>query len=242
MPSPKTLISTVGFADPDGNPVQFGSLQFDLQGPQTLIGGGIVDTETIYAGLDANGLVIVSPAQTLYGNDQFLNASSVYNVTLRSSGGRGAGNPWNQKNPTILGPPISQLGQWNIIGGSPIDLSQMVSVAGGSVLIPSPAPAYVVVPFAPSMAFSFTNTLPNVITFETTLTGNVSSSSLALVGSGQIVIFKIIQDASGNRTFAWPGNVKNPMAVDPTPNMRSVQAFINNGNFLDPIAEMTTNV
>ena len=78
--------------------------------------------------------------------------------------------------------------------------------------------------------------------FEIVLTGNVTSSSLINAVSGQILVFHIVQDSVGGRTFTWPANVLNAQGPDPSSNSRSVQAFqcAPNGNFY-PIGLMTTN-
>jgi hypothetical protein len=223
----KTLSSSVGFQAPDGTLLANGSLVITLPDGmyEILAGGGQVYGNSVIINLDANAKIPGTPQ--IWAGDE-LAGHPIFAVQLCALKGG-------------LTPVASA--QWDISGGSPIDLSLMIAIAGsGGVSLPSPAPGYVVVPYAATMSFAFSNSLPNVITFETTLTGNVSSSSLALAGKGQIVIFKIIQDAVGNRAFPWPSNVKNAQAVDPAPNTRSVQAFINNGTFLDPIGDMTSNI
>jgi hypothetical protein len=62
--------------------------------------------------------------------------------------------------------------------------------------------------------------------FKLTLTGNVASSTFANGLQGpSIVVFRFLQDGTGGRTFAWPGNVRNGGVVNPGPNARSVQIF-----------------
>lgn len=43
-----------------------------------------------------------------------------------------------------------------------------------------------------------------------TLTANVTSSTITDGADGQRIVFKLTQDATGGRTFAWPTNVVNP--------------------------------
>ena len=59
-----------------------------------------------------------------------------------------------------------------------------------------------------------------------TLTGNVTSSTLS-VGSAANAFFavKIVQDAVGGHTFAWPANFHNAGAVDTVANSTSTQLF-----------------
>lgn len=60
---------------------------------------------------------------------------------------------------------------------------------------------------------------------QITLTGNVSSSTLSNVVAGQTIAFKIIQDATGGRTFAWPTNVLGGMTIGSAANSVSTQLF-----------------
>ncbi len=66
--------------------------------------------------------------------------------------------------------------------------------------------------------------------FDLTLTGNVSSSTLNNVVAGQLLVFVITQDATGNRTFAWPANISNPGAIAPQAGVTSLQMFLVRGN------------
>lgn len=77
--------------------------------------------------------------------------------------------------------------------------------------------------------------------FKMTLTGNVTSSTLAGATAGQIITFEITQDGTGNRTFVWPVNVVNPMVIDGTANAINVQSFIYDGTNATPISAGTSN-
>src|SRR6185312_16612000 len=48
------------------------------------------------------------------------------------------------------------------------------------------------------------------------LTGNVTSSTLAGMTAGQIIIFDITEDATGGHTFLFPTNVIRAQAIDTT--------------------------
>lgn len=80
------------------------------------------------------------------------------------------------------------------------------------------------------------------VDFEMTLTGNVTAPTLINTAGGVLYTFTLIQDATGNRTFAWPANVKNASVINPAANSISVQTFIAraNGN-LYPVGPMTYN-
>ena len=62
--------------------------------------------------------------------------------------------------------------------------------------------------------------------FKLTLTGNVTSSTFANGTSGpSLVTFRIVQDATGGRTFVWPSNIRNAGTINPGANARSAQTF-----------------
>lgn len=75
-------------------------------------------------------------------------------------------------------------------------------------------------------------------TWTITLTGNVTSSTLSGAGTGEILTFNICQDATGGRTFVWPGNVLNAGTVDSTANGCSHQTFIFDGSNAQVIGNM----
>jgi len=62
--------------------------------------------------------------------------------------------------------------------------------------------------------------------FKMTLTGNVSSSLFinGLIGPS-IIVFRIVQDGTGGRTFAWPANVRNGGSINSAASSISMQMF-----------------
>jgi len=66
-------------------------------------------------------------------------------------------------------------------------------------------------------------------TFKMTLTGDVTSSTLANAAAGQMMSFVLCQDGVGNHNFAWPSIVKGGMAVGLQPSKCSAQAFVYDG-------------
>jgi hypothetical protein len=70
---------------------------------------------------------------------------------------------------------------------------------GGGVTV-----AYATVTFSATPTFTCSGT--GIQAFAITLTGNVTSSTLASCSTGQAVYFRIIQDATGGRSFTWPAN------------------------------------
>ncbi len=82
-----------------------------------------------------------------------------------------------------------------------------------------------------SVAFSSSPTFDAKLgnTQKITLTGNVTSSTLANATAGEQLHFVICQDGNGNRTFAWPANVKGGMTIGSTASTCSAQTFIFDG-------------
>jgi hypothetical protein len=84
------------------------------------------------------------------------------------------------------------------------------------------------------VAFSATPAFPaaaQIQLFQMTLTGNVTSSTLTLVGltAPAIIVFELTQDATGGRTFAWPSNVLGGAALNPGANETTSQLFYYDG-------------
>lgn len=83
-----------------------------------------------------------------------------------------------------------------------------------------------------SLAFSATPTFDaaGASSFKMTLTGAVTSATLANATAGQTVSFVLCQDAAGNHTFSWPTNMKGGMELGLQPNKCSAQAFVYDGS------------
>lgn len=71
---------------------------------------------------------------------------------------------------------------------------------------------------------TFTRTTANQ-EWVITLTGNVTSSTLSGASAGDILVFNIIQDGTGNRTFAWPTGFSEACTIAATANIGTKQAF-----------------
>jgi hypothetical protein len=82
-----------------------------------------------------------------------------------------------------------------------------------------------------AVSFSSTPTFDAKLgnTQKITLTGNVTSSTLSNATAGEQINFIICQDATGNRTFVWPSNVKGGMTIGSTASKCSAQTFILDG-------------
>ena len=118
------------------------------------------------------------------------------------------------------------------------NLSELVTNLTNAILSAS-APLLSAVPFNATPVFACTDNA--VCTFEMSLTGNVTGSTITNLHNGQIVGFILIQDATGGRTFVWPTNVPGG-TIDPTANATSVQYFVVDGfaNFR-PIGALTSS-
>lgn len=75
--------------------------------------------------------------------------------------------------------------------------------------------------FSPTPAFN----LGSFLSFQMTLSGNVTSSTVSGVQPGFTVVFCFIQDATGGRTVSYPAGTIGAIQPDPTPNSVSFIAF-----------------
>lgn len=90
-------------------------------------------------------------------------------------------------------------------------------------------PAYTSVTYSATPTFTATSNTGST-SFLITLTGDVTSSTLAGAATGQILNFRICQDSPGAHAFAWPTNVLNAGTVDPTALACSNQVFVFDGS------------
>jgi len=93
------------------------------------------------------------------------------------------------------------------------------------------------VAFASTPVFAYGN---GVNTFEITLTGNVSSSSVSGAVAGQPADFIVCQDSTGSRAFTWPSAFHGAMTIGSTAGKCSAQSFAFDGsNFYATSAGVT---
>ena len=85
---------------------------------------------------------------------------------------------------------------------------------------------YTAVSFSATPTFTFG---AGVNTFEITLTGNVTSSTVAAAVAGQPATFVICQDATGSRTFAWPAGFHGATTIGSTSSKCNTQTFTFDG-------------
>ena len=104
----------------------------------------------------------------------------------------------------------------------------------------SGASQLIAVAYAAAMAFAASGA--SITVFETTLTGNVTSSTLTGVNPGNILIFVIHQNSGGGHTFVWPTGFGSAGVVDPTGSATSTQQFVIDGSGNPhPLGPMTSS-
>lgn len=99
MPVPsKVQLIGGAFQDNEGNPLALGYLLFELSQDAQIAGvGNIASGITTRINLDANGNVIQTPGQFIWGNDQMLPINAYYRVTGYTAQGQPAWGPNNQQ-------------------------------------------------------------------------------------------------------------------------------------------------
>jgi len=97
--------------------------------------------------------------------------------------------------------------------------------AGAPVVIPivQATPSFGIVSVAFSATPIFLAAAGSVL--KIVLTGNVISSAFNGAGGGTFILIRVVQDAVGGRTFAWPANMRNAGLVSGLPNSVSDQLF-----------------
>lgn len=116
MATPKTIISSVPFQDPQGNILANGYLTLDLSQPAVISsGGGQVAPMRVSITLTAAGVIPTSPPTLLWANDQLTPSGTGYYVRI-----------YNSNNLLVSTP-----GVWIIQGVSPIDVSQLTPTSLG---------------------------------------------------------------------------------------------------------------
>src|ERR1700676_4375464 len=186
--------------------------EFSVSGSPILNAGTITITKatqtanTVYCG-PASGIAAVPAFRALVSADMPSGLGSVSSVTLAAS--------------------VSPLLTASITGTNPITTSGTFTLnlsfatqaantflagpaSGGSgaitarLLVPADLPPQVATVFSATPVF---NSLV-ASSFQITLTGNVTSSTVSNPTAGQEITFIITQDGTGGRTFAWPADFR----------------------------------
>ena len=188
-----------------------GYLVLQLNGDTTVIAspGTVVSAIPVTFRFDSSGNL--KGSCKVYSNAE-LTPQTQYNVTFKDANGN---------------PLARMVWQFDQAAGSTVDIGTMVATSAGvSFSFPF---GQTTVTFSATPAFNAASASGFVIT----LTGNVTSSSVTGAVAGQTITFKILQDATGARTFAWPANFVGAEAISATANAWSLQSFYFDGtNFL----------
>jgi len=138
MPSKVQLIGG-NFQDSEGNVLSNGQLKFRLSQDASVSGvGNICSGVEITIPLDADGNVVTSPAQYLWGNDSLLPINTYYRVTGYTFAGQPAWGPNNQQ---VEGSGTFDLGTWvpnSVISWMPV-VNQPLVLENNGVLNSSQA-------------------------------------------------------------------------------------------------------
>lgn len=156
----------------------------------------------------------------LWGNDVIIPVGTYYSIAILDS----------NKN-------VIQAAAYVFTGSGTFDLSNLSPTFPSYV--PSIMGGLVTIPFSATPTFD-ASLVSGPISFDLTLTNNVTAPILISPQAGQIVTFILVQDGVGGWTFTWPVNVLNPGIIDSDPNSVTVQSFITRANgFLYPIGPQT---
>ena len=229
------LITVTGtLKDPSGTALNGGKVTFtlaNLAGNLPYVSGTtILVPVSVTVASNSSGAFTV----TLYGNDAITPANSVYNVNFNDM--YAASYSLTGSGPIDLDSTIPNSSTPAPSGALPTALltsNNTFSASNtftGAVTLSGSVTGVVPLPQS-TVTFSATPTFDatNKSLFTITLTGNVTSSTLSNAVAGQIIVLKIVQDATGGRTFVYPTNVKGGMDISTVANAINTQAFIFDG-------------
>jgi hypothetical protein len=130
--------------------------------------------------------------------------------------------------PVVVGVAGGTPVQYQPVTNQVISQGTCISVANNTMVAftTSCQQSFTAVAFSSTPVFAFGN---GVNTFEITLTGNVSSSTVSGAVAGQTGNFIICQDGTGSRTFAWPASFHGTLTISPTASKCNAQSFVYDG-------------
>lgn len=206
------------------------------------LGGGDMSTDSVSA-LTSSGEIDASLGKFQFPRatvatlpDAATNVFRVYQVTDAVAAGdctTGGGGQdtlcFSNGSWVSLGDGGSGGGSWGSITGTLADQTDLQTA-----LDAKQARGYTSVSYSTTPTFSAASAFAFVIT----LTGNVSSSTFSSPATGQLYVFRICQDGTGGRTFAWPTGFTLATPIASTASSCSNQAFVWTGSAAAPINGM----
>ncbi len=128
---------------------------------------------------------------------------------------------------------VTSIGDYlnNELGWTVMGAAQLVKLQESAASFPNSLKASSLIGGTKAVSFSATPTFDVALgnTQSLTLTGNVTSSTLSNAVAGQTLYFKLCQDATGGRTFAWPSNFKMGSAISKNASTCTHQSFVYDG-------------
>ena len=193
-----------------------------------------------------NGIVLSLASSTVISscvldNNGFAGTYAGLNLSLSDTGT--VINGLISRNNTSYGVTVdSQSTGTKMVGGD------VAGNASGSLSASSPIEVYAAIG-APSHSRVNSVSFSSAPTFDAslgttqtiTLTGNVTSSTLSNCAAGERVVFDIMQDAIGGRSFVWPTNVLNGGTIGSTASKHNLQTFYCDGTNARATAGMLIN-
>jgi hypothetical protein len=144
-------------------------------------------------------------------------------------------NHWSQV------PPVGTIGGVTITGtpasGKTIVLTSSTAGSWQTPAAGGQAAVYTPVTYSATPVFTAASNTGN--SWAITLTGNVTSSTLVSSAPGQLLIFKVCQDATGSRTFAWPTGFTAAATISPVASACTKQSFYWDGSNANPTGPAT---
>lgn len=198
MPLTPALTLTATLQDFEGNPDSGAGLLITLCGYGQAL-PKIAGTSML---AKIGPLFVLASAGTIsipiWGNDVITPAGTYYSIATVD----------DKKN-------VVQAGIYQFTGSGTVDLSNAPQLDLQPLPPTPPTPGngtYVIVPTSTTPVF--VPQTEQVVTYDFTLTANVTASTATGFSQGQVVIFLLRIQTPGPYTFAWPGTVKNAPAVN----------------------------
>jgi len=206
-----------------------GNLSGDVTTAGTLAATVAKIQGTVVSGTTGSGNVVFAASPALSGTPTAPTATSGTNTTqiattafVQSATGGGGVTSFNTRTGAVV-PTSGDYTVSQVTGAAPLASPALTGTATaptaavGTASTQIATTAFVANALFSLVTVSFSATptfnLSSGSSFQITLTGNVTSSTLSGGTAGQTFVMKIVQDGTGGRTFVWPTNVLNAMSI-----------------------------